>query len=101
MRRILFLCFLTLSATPLRAETFRLICENQRREYAMVFDDETRSLKAGDTDYRVLAVERHDDRFIVVGLTVDQGPTFRLHLSPYRKIEFFIGNQLFQTDGCR
>lgn len=32
---------------------------------------------------------------------VNDGPTFRAHFLPHKKIEFFSGNQLVQTDGCR
>jgi hypothetical protein len=83
------------------ASTHQMICENSRREYVVKLDDSFNHFHADDTAYKVLAVERTDEKFIVVGLTVNGGPTFRAHFRPYKKMEFFADNQLFQTDGCR
>jgi hypothetical protein len=83
------------------SQNHNMICENPRREYVIKFDDALNQFHADDTAYKVLAVERSGERFIVVGLTVNDGPTFRAHFRPYKKMEFFTDNQLFQTDGCR
>lgn len=83
------------------AEALELICENPRREYHVVYDRSFGTVKAGDTSYNVLAVEETAERLVVVGLTVNDGPAFRLHIRPYKKMELFAGSQLIQTDGCR
>ena len=83
------------------AETLSLVCENPRQEYLVSYDPAKSTVHANDTLYRVLAVEETPERLVVVGLTVNDGPTFRLHIRPYKKMEFFSGSQLFQTDGCR
>ena len=83
------------------ADELTLICESPRHEYVVRFNAETNAFRADDTDYRVLAVERDEERLVVVGLTVNDGPTFRAHFRPYKKMEFFAENQLMQTDGCR
>ncbi len=83
------------------ADAVTLICENPRREYRVVYDMAFGTVFADDTQYRVLAIEDTTDRLVVVGLTANDGPTFRLHIRPYKKMELFAGNQLFQTDGCR
>lgn len=89
------------SVAPAMAETIEMVCENPGREYVVVFDTDQNTVYANDTLYQVLAVERTSDRFVVVGVTVNNGPTFRLHLHPYKKMELYVDNQLFQTDGCR
>lgn len=78
-----------------------MICENFRQEYTIRFDRHMNSFKADSTDYKILAVEDTSERLVVVGLTVNGGPTFRAHFRPYKKIEFYTDNQLYQTDGCR
>lgn len=83
------------------AETVNLICENPRREYLVSYDPSLSTVHANDTLYRVLAVDETPDRLVVVGLTVNDGPTFRLHIRPYKKMELFAGSRLIQTDGCR
>ena len=55
----------------------------------------------GNVGYKILAVEKAPERHVIAGLTVEGGPTFQLHLHPYRKIDFFSGDSLEQTDGCR
>lgn len=87
------------------ADTYQLICENPRREYTVSFSDGDTNLQVGVTEgvthYRVLAIEKTAERHIVVALTINDGPTVRLSLRPYRRMEFWSGNQLFQTDACR
>lgn len=90
-----------LAAQTAHATPSAMICENQRREYAVNFDEVSQTLYADDTLYRVLAVEKTAEKFVVVGLTVNDGPTFRAHFRPYKKMEFFSDSQLIQTDGCR
>jgi len=97
------LAFVAAILSPYAAEAAKLtmICENPRQEYEVRFDKAMNSMRAGDADYRILAVEETTERLVVVGLTVDDGPTFRAHFRPYKKMEFFTGSQLYQTDGCR
>ena len=92
-----------LAVVPFNANAAKvnMICENSRREYLLSYDEMTRTLYADTTLYRVLAVEKTASHFIIAGLTVNDGPTFRLHFQPYKKIEFFSDNQLIQTDGCK
>jgi len=78
-----------------------LVCESPKREYRVEFDADLRSVSANDTQYSVLAVEETAERTAVVGLTTDGGPTYRLYLHPYKKMEFFSDGKLFQTDNCR
>ena len=83
-----------------------LICENFRREYSVTYEGGPipsvyASSEEGDTYYKVLAVEETKDRHVITGLTLNDGPTYRLHFRPYKKMEYFVDNQLFQTDGCR
>lgn len=83
------------------AAKLKMVCESPRREYLLTYDEATKTMYADKTLYQVLAVEKTQNKIVVVGLTVNDGPTFRAHFSPYKKIEFFSDNQLFQTDGCR
>jgi len=86
---------------PAKAAKLKMVCENPRREYVLTFDEAANTVFADETQYRVLAVEKTKSRLLVTGLTVNDGPTFRAHFRPYKKIEFFSDNQLTQTDGCR
>jgi len=84
----------------------KLACENARREYVIAYKGGPlpsvyATAEGGDTPYEVLAVEETKDRHIVTGLTLNDGSTYRLHLRPYKKMEYFVDSQLFQTDGCR
>lgn len=83
------------------AAQLSMICESPRQEYRVTYDATFGTLDAGDTQYRILATEETAGRLVIVGLTVNDGPTFRAHFRPYKKMEFFTDNQLFQTDGCR
>ncbi|MDR2311649.1 MAG: hypothetical protein LBE54_11755 [Brucellaceae bacterium] len=101
-------CILALSAILLlmpsvqaHAAKLKMVCESPRREYLLTYDETTKTMYADKTLYRVLAVEKTQKKLVVVGLTVNDGPTFRAHFLPYKKIEFFSDNQLIQTDGCR
>ena len=101
--RNLLLCALVIQAVPgdVVAETIGLVCENARREYRVYFDSELNTVRAESTFYRVLVVEKAEEKLMEVGLTVNDGPTFRLHIRPYKKMEYFSESQLFQTDECR
>lgn len=92
-------------AGPATAESYQLICENPRREYQVRFSDGDANIQLdvpeGTTLYRVLAVEETDARHVVVALTMNDGPTVRLSLRPYLRMEYWSGNELFQTDACR
>ena len=92
-------------AGPATAETYQLICESPRREYQVRFSDGDTNIQLdvpeGTTLYRVLAVEETEARHVVVALTMNDGPTVRLSLRPYLRMEYWSGNELFQTDACR
>lgn len=92
---------LALPGSANASNSMTMICENPRQEYVVRFSKAMNSLSAGETQYRVLAVEETKDRMVIVGLTINDGPTLRAHFRPYKKMEFFTDNQLFQTDGCR
>lgn len=94
------LALLVAASVEAHASPLRMICEGPRQEYLVTYDV-LGTLHAGDTQYRVLAKEETAERLVIVGLTVNDGPTFRAHFRPYKKMEFFADNQLFQTDGCR
>ena len=106
MQKSTIVASLLACSSPLAAETevFSLICQNPRQEYAVEFLSGNDLIQLGspgsDTTYRVLAEEETVDRHVVVALTTENGPTARLHLRPYQKMEFWTGDQLFQTDGC-
>lgn len=101
MRLVLALSLSTIAVSDAAAGVISMICQNPRREYVLTYNTDDRSLVLGDTSYKVLAVERTEDRFIVAGTTVNGGPTFQLHIRPYRKIDFYSDGSLDQTDGCR
>lgn len=92
-------------AGPATAETYQLICENPRREYQVRFSDGDTNIQLdvpeGTTLYLVLAVEETEARHVLVALTMNDGPTVRLSLRPYLRMEYWSGNELFQTDACR
>jgi len=87
------------------AETHAMTCKNPSREYRAVFNAGQRSFHVdavGErTEYKVLAVENSGKQFVVAGLTVNSGPTFRAQFRPRKQIEFFTDGKLFQTDPCR
>ena len=96
---------LIISAVQASADTYQLICENPRREYTVSFSDGDKNIQLGapegTTLYRVLAVEQTTERHVVVALTINDGPTVRLSLRPYLRMEYWSGNELLQTDACR
>jgi hypothetical protein len=103
MRVTGLLCiFMIAAVSTSQATPIEMACESPRQEYAVAFDPGLRTFKAGDTHYRVLAIENTDELLVAMGHTVDDGPFFRAHFRPYMKIEFVTESALlFQTDGCR
>ena len=85
------------------AET-RLICENPRREYLVIYRPGASELvlnpDSDGTRYPILVDDNTDAQHVVTASTPGDGPTARLHLRPYLKMEFWTGGQLLQTDGC-
>jgi hypothetical protein len=88
-------------SVPVQARTFSMVCKNAHREYAVRFDKTANTFFVEDTAYRILAIESTQARLAVVGLTINDGPTFRAYFRPQMKIEYFENDELFQTDGCR
>jgi hypothetical protein len=92
-------------ALPAHANSYSLVCENPRREYVVSFSDGDAKIQLGVTEgitlYRVLAIEKTDARHVVVAVTMGDGPTVRLSLRPYMRMEYWSGNEIFQTDACR
>lgn len=107
MKQRLFLAFwlivAMLSAGVSYADT-RLICENPRREYLVVYSpgaaDIVLNPDSDATRYAVLVDDNADATHVVTAATTGNGPTARLHLRPYLKMEFWADGQLLQTDGC-
>ncbi len=95
---------LALGTNSSAAEQWELICENPRQEYQANYEDGTNTINilapGASAEYRVLAVEKTNERHLVVATTTNNGPTARLHLRPYLKMELWTDGQLFQTDGC-
>lgn len=85
------------------AET-RLICENPRREYLVIYSPGASALVLNpDSDrtlYSILVDDLSDGWHVITATTPNGGPTARLHLRPYMKMEFWSGGQVVQTDGC-
>lgn len=82
----------------------RLICENARREYLVIYSPGNPTLilnpDSGATEYQVLVDDNADASHVITASTPNSGPTGRLHLRPYKKMEFWSGGQVVQTDGC-
>ena len=95
----------SLCAQAAGAQTVEMLCKNPRREYLVTFDKgDRRFFNKADGDaveYSVLSVEDTPRKLIVVGLTVNNGPTFRATFKPTKKLEYFENNELMQTDSCR
>lgn len=91
------------SSVSAYAET-RLICENSRREYLVVYSPGASALvlnpESDRTLYSILVDDLSDGSHVVTATTPNSGPTARLHLRPYMKMEFWSGGQVVQTDGC-
>lgn len=95
--------FIMLTAGYGYAET-RLICENPRREYLVIYSPGAPALilnpDSDTTKYPVLVDDNADGSHVITASTPNAGPTARLHLRPYTKLEFWSGGQVVQTDGC-
>lgn len=82
----------------------RLICENAGREYLALYEageaELTLNPDSNATHYTIIIDDNSDKSHIVTAETPNNGPTVRLHLRPYTKIEFWSNGQLFQTDAC-
>lgn len=85
------------------AET-RLICENPRREYLVIYSPGASTLilnpDSDRTTYSILVDDLSDGSHVVTASTPNGGRTARLHLRPYLKMEFWSGGEVVQTDGC-
>lgn len=92
--------FFTVSAY---AET-RLICQNPRQEYLVIYSPGASEIVLNpDSDrtlYSILVDDISDGSHVITANTPNGGPTARLHLRPYMKMEFWSGGQVVQTDGC-
>jgi hypothetical protein len=103
--RILSALFVMITASSSYADTYRLICENPRREYTISYTDGDRAIQASDganeTPYTVLAVEETEEKHVVAAQTPNGGPSVRMNLRPYLRMEYWMDGQLFQTDACR
>ncbi|MET1410683.1 hypothetical protein ABVF61_00345 [Roseibium sp. HPY-6] len=88
------------------ADDYDLRCENPGREYQVIYSEGDRYVVINpDTQsarYLVLAVESGENKLVVAAQLVGtaEAPVLRAHFKPYRKMEYFVGGQVFQTDGC-
>ena len=103
--RVIGVCVLVLLASKVSAMAdIRLICENPRHEYLIVYRPEAEVLLLNPdserTTYPILVDDNDDRSHIVTAATPNGGPTARLHLRPYLKVEFWSGGTVIQTDGC-
>ncbi len=91
------------AALPSSAGT-KLICENPRREYLVIYEPGSLFVllnpDSDSTKYKVIVDDNSDGSHIVTTETIEGGPTARLHLRPYQKMEIWSGGQLIQTDAC-
>jgi hypothetical protein len=91
-----------LAASPvLAAES--MICENPRREYHVMFDGSKLIVNKDDlypTRYRVASIARRGK--VVSGKTTGSkhDPSYEADFSK-RRMKFFVGGKLYQTDECR
>jgi hypothetical protein len=94
----------TLACGASAAAETRLICENPGREYLVVYESGASDLVLNpDSDramYPILVDDVSDARHVVTAATSSEGPTVRLHLRPYQKMEFWSEGEIIQTDGC-
>ena len=82
----------------------RLICQNALREYKVLYEPGVPELilnpDTSATVYPILIDEMTPNSHIITAQTPNGGPTARLHLRPYLKMEFWSDGQVNQTDGC-
>lgn len=102
-KHITILVFAMIIAPAAFAET-RLICENPRREYLVIYEPGATALilnpDSDATQYPILVDDNSDGAHVVTTSTTNEGPTARLHLRPYLKMEYWENGHVFQTDGC-
>jgi hypothetical protein len=91
-----------LAASPaLAAES--MICKNPRREYLVTFDGSKLIVNKDDPDptrYRIASIARRGK--VVSGKTTGSkhDPNYEADFSR-RRMKFFVGGKLYQTDECR
>ncbi|MCP5082220.1 MAG: hypothetical protein GY948_11040 [Alphaproteobacteria bacterium] len=82
----------------------QMTCRNPRRSYVVTFDETARSFRmetaASKTFYQVDVIERGEVGLVVRGKTVNAGPDFAAYLDGKKRIDFFDGGQIVQTDPC-
>lgn len=104
MKVSLAACLLVMVSGSVAAMETRLVCENPRREYLVVYSTGASELilnpDSNPTRYRVLVDDMGDRLHVVTAAPSNDGPTVRLHLRPYQKMEFWSGGAIVQTDGC-
>lgn len=104
LRIIGVIAVVSLLPDTLCAQELRLTCENPRGEYLVVYQYGSPEIALNpdtlDTRYAVLVDDVNDQSHVVIAQTTPGGPTARLHLRPYLKMEFWSDGQLMQTDGC-
>lgn len=97
-------CFAVIFSTVSAYAETRLICENPRREYLVIYSPGASALvlnpDSDQTLYSILVDDLSDRSHVITANTPNGGPTARLHLRPYVKMEFWSGGQVVQTDGC-
>ena len=103
--KFFFVLFFVLATNSAQADAYKLICENPRREYIVTYSDGDRNIQVSDgvneTPYTVLAVEETQEKHVVAAQTPNGGPSVRMNLRPYLRMEYWTDGQLFQTDACR
>lgn len=86
------------------AQDTSLTCQNPGREYNVIYQEGASELvidpDSTATKMRILVDEKDDQRHVVTVETVEGGPTGRLHLRPYLKLEYWTDGEIMQTDGC-
>lgn len=104
MRMMAIFVFALLADVKAAVAEVRLICDNPSGEYLVIYSPGAEALILNpDSDrtlYPILVDDKSDRSHVVTAATPDDGPTARLHLRPYVKIEFWSGGSVMQTDGC-
>lgn len=103
-RKLTFSSIFTMIAASCGYAETRLICENAVNEYLVIYSPGAPTLilnpDSSATNYPVLVDDNEDRSHIIVASTPNNGPTARLHLRPYTKMEFWSDGHVVQTDGC-
>lgn len=97
------LAFVLISGPALAAQ-IRMTCKNPRRGYLVTFDGAAKTFRLGaagaETFYKVEHIGRDVSGLVVRGKTVKDGPRFAAYFGGKKRIEFFEGGQVIQTDPC-